>query len=454
MRRILILFLLLLPLATAAQERYRLGSADSRVLSFSSPVDRVLVRQPEVLSVKVLNSRELLITGKRGGRTELVVWHQNGSKREVAVEVEGDSAAEALRLNRLKALVLRLDPEQRVGLELQDDRVVLTGTVPNASRGERLRELVKAMGYEPVNLLDVEGSQQVQLFVRVAEVVRGNPLRSGVTFLDKRDRFGLLPPGSGDSTNFLIGLEQAMTSASLPVPHNDGFQLLLNPAKGSLFGLLNLLEGHNLARVLAQPTLVVESGRTAKFLAGGEVPIPIAQEDNTVTVDYKQFGVMVEFTPHILDDGIISLEVQPEVSNIDETAGITLGAIRIPGFRTRRTQTTVRVADGESFVVGGLLQDEIRSAVQKVPLLGDIPVLGALFRSSAYEKNQSELAIIVTPRIVNPIPAGTRIPLPGERLDRPSTGEAILLGKVVSETGRPARYPLERLDEGGLEMPR
>jgi pilus assembly protein CpaC len=136
------------------------------------------------------------------------------------------------------------------------------------------------------------------------------------------------------------------------------------------------------------------------------------------------------------------------VSNIDEAAGITLGSIRIPGFRTRRTQTTVSVKEGESFMVGGLLQDEIRSVVQKVPFFGDIPILGALFRSSAYDKDQSELAIIVTPHIVTPTPAGEAIPLPGEGLDRPSTAAAILLGKVVSDKGK------RSVIEPGLEVPR
>jgi pilus assembly protein CpaC len=443
--------LLLAPTALLGAEEYRIGTSDSRILTFTRPVESILVRHPDVLSVKVLTSRELLMTGQRGGRTELTVWHSDGTRQSIAVNVDGQSPAQARQREQLESLVRQLDPGQQVQVELYDDnRVALSGVVPNATRGQRLEALTEAMGFKPVNLLSVEGSQQVQLFVRVAEVVRGNPLRSGAVFFDKRDRYGVLPPGGGNSTNFLLDLEGAMASAALPVPHSDAFVLPINPNKASLFGLLNLLEAHNLARVLAQPTLVVESGKTARFLAGGEVPIPIAQDNNTVTVDYKKFGVMLEFTPRILDDNIISMDVEPEVSNIDETAGITLGSIQIPGFRTRRTQTTVRVSDGESFVVGGLLQDEIRSAVQKVPLFGDIPILGALFRSSAYEKNQSELAIIVTPRIVRPIPAGEAIPLPGENLDRPSTAEAILLGKVVVDSGRPARYPL---DQTGLEMP-
>ncbi len=447
---LLVVSSLLLPTTATAGDSYQLGSAESRLLQFERPVERVLVRHPDVLSVKMLNSRELLMTGHDGGRTELTVWHGDGQPRHLVITVQGNSAALALEREQLLALIRRLDPEQRVNVDLQQGRVVLTGSVPNASRGERIEALMVAMGQQPVNLLSVEGSQQVQLLVRVAEVVRGNPLRSGSAFFDKRARYGLLPPGSGNTTNFLLELDQAMSAATLPVPHADAFVLPINPAGASLFGLLNLLEAHNLARVLAQPTLVVESGKTARFLAGGEVPIPIAQEDNTITVDYKQFGVMLEFTPRILDDGMIAMEVQPEVSNIDETAGITVGAIRIPGFRTRRTETSVRVRDGESFVVGGLLQDEIRSAVQKVPLFGDIPILGALFRSSAYEKNQSELAIIVTPRVVRPIPAGVAVPLPGEHLDRPSTAEAILLGKVAVERAQPARSPLDGV---GLEMP-
>ena len=451
MKRILNLVCLLLMAGAShaiAQESYQLGIDDSRVLSFSRLVDRALVRNPEIVSVKVLSSRELLITGQRAGSTVLEIWHRDGVKQALSIAVEGEIVSEARRRESLRTLVRRLDPEGRVAVEVQERRAILTGAVSNADRRQRLEAMVTAMGYQPVNLITLEGSQQVQLSVRVAELVKGNPLRSGASFADKRDRLMVLPPGSGSSANFLLELQQAAGSATLPVPHSDAFQIHINPAKASLFGLLNLMEGHNLARVLAQPTLVVESGKTAKFLAGGEVPIPIAQDENTISVDYKEFGVMVEFTPRILDDGIISIDVTPEVSNIDEAAGITLGSIRIPGFRTRRTQTTVSVKDGESFMVGGLLQDEIRSVVQKVPLFGDIPILGALFRSSAYDKDQSELAIIVTPRIVTPTPAGETIPLPGEGLDRPSTAEAILLGKVVSDGGK------RSVLEPGLEVPR
>lgn len=444
----LMIMALLAHTSVHAQEHYQLGIADSRVLNFTRPLERALVRQPDIITVQVLNSRELLITGQRAGRTMLEIWHRDGGRQDFLVEVEGEIISEAHRRERLLALVRHLDPESGVGIELQEKRAILSGTVSNADRRNRIQALVTDMGYTPVNLITLDGSQQVQLSVRVAELVKGNPLRSGAAVGDKRDRWGVLPPGSGTSTNFLLNLSQAASAATLPVPHNDAFQLRINPTKGSLFGLLNLMEGHNLARILAQPTLVVESGKTAKFLAGGEVPIPIAQQENTITVDYKEFGVMVEFTPRILDGGMISIDVIPEVSNIDESAGITLGSIRIPGFRTRRTQTTVSVMDGESFMVGGLLQDEIRSAVQKVPLLGDIPILGALFRSSAYEKNQSELAIIVTPHIVRPVPVGEAIPLPGESLERPSTSSALLLGTVVSDRER------HLIIEPGLEVPR
>ncbi len=446
-----VLLLALLPVSAAA-DGYRFAESESRLVRLNHPMERVLVANPEVASVKALNSRELLVSGLQAGKTELVVWYSDGSRQQhIGLDVTPDPA----RLERLRSdvagLLQQLDPQGKARIEVRNDRVVLSGSVPNAKRGERLETALKELGYPVLNLMSVEGSQQVQIFVRVAEVIKGRPIRSGIAALDKKDRYGLFPPGNlGTSTPFSVN-NVLSGLVSLAIPHNDAFQVKINPDGASAFGLLSLMEGHNLARVLAQPTLVVESGQTAKFLAGGEVPIPIAQKDSTITVEYKEFGVLLEFTPTLLDDDMIAMHIAPEVSSLSEAAGIQLGSIIIPGFRTRRAETTVRVRDGESFVIGGLLQDDMRSVVNKVPLLGDIPILGALFRSSSYENDQSELAIVVTPRIVNPIPAGEKIVLPGENLAQPSVGSAILLGKLAAiRPDATARYPI---DEAGLEMP-
>ena len=439
--------------AAAEDGGLTLQAGESRVLPLDGPLKRVLVAHPRVAGVKALTSRQLLVTGKGTGETELVLWYDDRDRplhRPLKVTAAADREDAARQA--VQDLVEQVAPDDPIEVSMTGSKVVLSGRVANRRRERRLEKALRSLDYSVASLLDVADRQQVQLFVRVAEVVKNNPLRSGASFLDKRDRLGLLPPGSADSVNFLINLDQAMTDASLPASHSDAFQLAINPRNASLFGVLSLLESHHLARVLAQPTLVVESGKPAKFLAGGEVPIPVAQQQDTVTVEYKEFGVVLEFTPTVLEDDRIRLEIRPEVSNIDETAGVDLKGIVVPGFRSRRTETTVTVGDGESFIVSGLMQDEVRAAVDQVPLLGEIPVLGALFRSSAYENNRSELAVLVTPRLVHPFQEDAAPSLPGERITGPDTAKALLLGRLSAEADAPpfGRYPLAN---AGLEMP-
>lgn len=439
--------------ATAATSGHTLQVGESRVIRLERPLERVLVAQPRMATVKALTSRQLLVTGEDRGETELVLWYRGREQAEHRpLQVKADPARGEAQRRTIREVVDKVAPGDPIELTMDGGGVVLSGGVANRRRGQRLQQALEALDYSVANLLDPADLQQVQLFVRVAEVVKDNPLRSGAAFLDKRDRFGLLPPGSADSVNFLINLDQAMTEANVPTSHADAFQLAINPRNASLFGVLSLLESHHLARVLAQPTLVVESGESAKFLAGGEVPVPVAQRDDTITVEYKEFGVVLEFAPTVLEDGRIRLAIRPEVSNIDATAGVDLKGITIPGFRSRRTETTVTVGNGESFIVSGLMQDEVRSAVDQVPFLGDIPVLGTLFRSSAYENNRSELAVLVTPRLVRPFQEQGRPTLPGERISAAGTAEAILQGRLMEEADDPPfeDFPLANT---GLEIP-
>ncbi len=453
----IVLCVIAMPIPAAQQTIYRLQENETQVITMAGKIDRVVVSAPSICDVHALSSHELLLSGRRRGKVTLMVRTEDGERHSLQVEVGGRRAASTSPYSRrqqaIKAILAELDPAGRVRASWQGKRLVLSGTVADEAQRERIVASCREQGSPPLDLMQLDHTPQVRLLVQVAEVIKSNPLRSGVSMLDKRDRLGLFTPGSlGSSANFLLELGSVTpgTAATLPVAHNDAFQVTVNPSNSSLFGVLSLLEGHQLARVLAQPTLVVESGKTASFLAGGEVPIPIAQEDNTISVDYKEFGVMLEFTPQV-EGEVIALQVSPEVSSIDQTAGIQLGSIVIPGFRTRRTETSVRLRDGESFVIGGLLQDEMRSVVNKVPLLGDIPILGALFRSSAYESDQSELAVVVTAHLVKPLAAGTQLELPGVDMARPSTSDALLFGRLSERrTDASQSYPPELL---GLAQP-
>ncbi|RUM93033.1 MAG: type II and III secretion system protein [Thiomicrospira sp.] len=467
---------------------YHLMATESQIVKFDYPIKRALVANPDLANLKVLNSKELLVSGKQAGKTELIIWYKrapNQVGRHIVLKVAPDASRREEIEQTVATLIHQLDPDEKVnfvlkniwiesgssvrreldnvgnqidndstikskGNENQDIQqetqkagslnikpvagnymVLLTGEVPNKARKKRIQSVISALGLSVVNMIDVTGKSQIKLSVRVAEVVKGNPFKSGVAIRDKKDRFGIFPPGNL-GTQALFSLNNSPgDSAGISFPHPDAFQIGFNPENGSIFGVLSLLEGHNLARVLAKPELIVQSGETATFLVGGEVAIPVAQNADTITVSYKEYGVRLRFSPIVTESGDIQMTVEPEVSDIDAANGTQTNNIIIPSFRSRKTSTTITLAPGQSFIIGGLLQDNIRSQISKVPVLGDIPVLGALFRSNSYVHDKSELAIMVTPTFVSPVEAGKKVSLPGENLKRPSNMDAFFLGKVA-----------------------
>ncbi|WP_246261913.1 type II and III secretion system protein family protein [Thiomicrorhabdus cannonii] len=527
----------------ALEKEYNLTETDSQIIKFDKGLKRALIANPELASVKVLSNNELLLTGKGAGRTQLIVTYRDTPDidHQVVLNVAPDQSRREEIETTLTKLLKDLNPQGTVAFELkniwinsesavrrevdeigtqidndaalktskrQDKEVLqseevagsnqaqplagnymvlLSGEVSNKAQKKRIQSVVSALGLSVVNMIKVTGPQQVKLSVRVAEVVKGNPFRSGTAFRDKRDYFGLFPPGNlGTTANFLLNVDKVLggnfqgnmtgdvhveqrngngdviyraqtevksPQASIAFPHADGFQIGLNPRDSDIFGVLSILEGNNLARVLAKPELIVQAGETAEFLVGGEVPIPVAQDNNSVTVEYKEFGVRLKFSPVITEDGYIQMTVAPEISNIDESAGSQYGSVIVPGFRSRRAKTTVTLEAGQSFVIGGLIQDNLRSSVSKIPLLGDIPILGALFRSTSYEKDQSELAILVTPEFVKPIDKDAKVSLPGERLARPSASDGFWFGKVAEILPEGQSALPESLVSVGLEKP-
>jgi pilus assembly protein CpaC len=283
--------------------------------------------------------------------------------------------------------------------------------------------------------MTVGGVQQVMLKVRFAEMQRS---------VSKSLQASLATGGSvldGD-----LGLELGTGNAA-PLAAVDSVSDKLASGASSqgaiLFGfnagglevgiLLEALEAKGVVRTLAEPNLTSLSGQEATFLAGGEYPVPVSQEDGAITVEFKPFGVELNFIPRVLDDDLINLELEAAVSSIDPSSGVDIGAIRIDGFSRRETTTTVELRDGESFAIAGLLQDDFRDLNSQVPWLGDIPILGALFRSAEYQREQSELVIIITPHLVTPT-RGEALALPTDRVRPPSEKDLFLFGRVASDS--------------------
>jgi pilus assembly protein CpaC len=257
----------------------------------------------------------------------------------------------------------------------------------------------------------------VLLEVRFSEMQRGTVKQLGINEVS----WDNLPGGSAGSVQ----------TTAPDVQYNPYRIGVFIPGAGNLNIQLDALEREGLVRTLAQPNLIALSGETASFLAGGEFPIPTGVTINgQVSIDFKQFGVSLAFSPTVMEDGLINLLVAPEVSSLDREQSLELNGFRIPGLKVRRARTMVELRDGQSFALAGLIQSDFNDTVRAIPLLGQIPIIGALFRSSAYNRQETELVIIVTPRIVRPMMAGARPALPTDRVQQPSDADFFLLGRT------------------------
>lgn len=399
----------------------------------TGPVTRVAVGDPTIADVSIINRRELLITGKALGVTSLMVWPAAKGSRAIEYRVKVGLVKDPSRSARPDPELLQSHINPGKSLE---------GRLPNLLSHRRAKQ-------QAINGKEVQDSSvialetQVMTEVKVAEISRTDLQAFGFQFSKNSASTlaGIFPSGvlsgieGGGSAGFSV------TSGSGFQPIQNAFQLVGGSAVKSFLGTLSLLERRGMARVLAEPSLVAMSGQTATYLAGGEFPIPVSQgglSGGGITVQYREFGVRLSISPTILSRDRISLKIAPEVSDLDFSAGIQVGGVAVPALTVRRTDTTVELGDGESFVISGLISSNLRNNVDKVPWLGNIPVIGALFRSTTYSKTDKELVMVVTPRLVRPIARGTALPkLPGAKFDKydPSFARTMLLESGDFETG-------------------
>lgn len=400
------------------------------VVESEVPFAELSIANPSIADISSLSDRTIYVLGKTPGTTTLTILDGNGQLiTNVDVRVAPD-------LTEFKERLRQILPDEKIEVRTANDGIVLSGTVSSTIRMQRALDLATRYAPERVsNLMTVGGVQQVMLKVRFAEMQRS---------VSKSLQASLATGGSvldGD-----LGLELGTGNAA-PLAAVDSVSDKLASGASSqgaiLFGfnagglevgiLLEALEAKGVVRTLAEPNLTSLSGQEATFLAGGEYPVPVSQEDGAITVEFKPFGVELNFIPRVLDDDLINLELEAAVSSIDPSSGVDIGAIRIDGFSRRETTTTVELRDGESFAIAGLLQDDFRDLNSQVPWLGDIPILGALFRSAEYQREQSELVIIITPHLVTPT-RGEALALPTDRVRPPSEKDLFLFGRVASDS--------------------
>lgn len=407
----------------------------SQTLQTDRPVRDVLVGNPEIADVTPLSDRTLYVLGKQIGSTSLRVYDRARNLVTVLnVVVTYD-------VDGLKASLGEVLPSEDVEIRPVGDALVLTGTVSSAEQAARAMQLAERVAPGKVsNFLSVAGSQQVMLSVRFVEMQRSLARDLGIRSLT----------GSvigGNQTRILpVGIPASEALAEAVGATNPGSILGLAGAlldgRFGLSGTFDALETKGLLRTLAEPNLIALSGESASFLAGGEFPVPVAQAQGsgggtTITVEFKPFGVSLGFTPTVLGNGLISLAVVPEVSQIDPSSTVTISGFRIFGLSTRRASTTVELRDGQSFAIAGLLQSDFQDTINQVPGLAEVPILGGLFRSSSYQRRETELVMIVTPHLVQPVDP-TALALPGSNFVQPTFFDLHLLGRVAGAGSAPA----------------
>ena len=395
----------------------------SQVLRLDTTLKDLLVGNAEVADVLALTDRSIYVLGKSVGSTSLTLYGAN--KQLIAVL----DLVVTFDIDGLKAKLFEVMPEENIEVRVAGDSLMVSGVVSNTTRLSNAVEIAGryAGGEENItNLLSVAGSQQVMLQARFAEVVRGFSRDIDFNFSILDDDFflfsgpGIIPGADGAVTN-LPAADAFGNAGTIDANLGNGVSM-------SLF--FDALESRGAARTLAEPNLTALSGDTANFLAGGEFPIPVSQDTDAITVEFKEFGVSLAFTPTVLADGLINLVVGLEESAIDptQTEAVVDGFV-VPGLITRRAETTVEVRDGQSFAIAGLLRNEFADTINQFPGLGDVPVLGTLFRSTGFQKRESELVIIITPRLVQPAPAGS-LASPDENFIPPTDLDLFLFGRL------------------------
>ncbi|AZV77197.1 type II and III secretion system protein family protein [Parasedimentitalea marina] len=398
------------------------------VVESDVPFSELSIANPGIADISSLSDRTIYVLGKSPGLTTLTLLDATGRLiTNVDVRVAAD-------VSEFKERLRQILPNEKIEVRTANDGIVLSGTVSSAARLQRAMDLAERYAPERVsNLMSVGGVQQVMLKVRFAEMQRSvsKSLSSSVA---------LGGSSFGVETGTWLQNGNSLPTTN-PVVTQDGtlgavlFGFDIGSTQVGL--LLEALEQKGMVRTLAEPNLAALSGQEAKFLAGGEYPVPVAQADGVTTIEFKPFGIEMNFIPRVIDGDLINLELKTSVSAIDTTNSITVSGLSVAAFSRREASTTVEMRDGESFAIAGLIQDDFLDNTGQVPWIGDVPILGALFRSADYQRSQTELVVIISAHLVTPT-RGEALSLPTDRVKPPSENDLFLFGRVSQTQNGPA----------------
>ncbi|WP_157216214.1 type II and III secretion system protein family protein [Flavisphingomonas formosensis] len=413
------------------RETITLSTGRGQLINLPGPISDLFVASDKIADVQVRSSRQIYVFGKDAGETTVYATNKAGGV------VYSANVRVGQNIGSVQQMLNMAMPDSGIKATVMNGLVLLTGTVSapdDVEQAQRLTQALVGKQFEIVNQIRSTTPMQVNLQVRIAEVNRDFVKSIGVNLLT-RDRsggflFGVSRGNAGTigtitDSNSSTGLPKGATSYAF----NAATSATTIGMAGHLLGLdilstLDLAENDGMANVLAEPNLTALSGETASFLAGGEIPIPVPQYQGVTTIEYKQYGVSLAFTPTVLSNGRISMRVRPEVSQLT-TSSVTIQGYTIPGLTTRRAETTVELGSGQSFMIGGLLSQTTNNTIDKAPGLGDLPILGALFRSRSYQRQETELVIIVTPYLVKPVSA-SQMASPTDGYRQPTDVQGVL----------------------------
>lgn len=416
------------------------------LLRLPRPAAKIFIADPEIADFQAASNQSLLIFGRKPGQTTLYALSATDGvilSRRITV---------AHDVGQLQELIREELPTSLVQVRSTPAGIILSGRVATTLDADHAQRIAGGFVGGPENLinsLEVASPTQVNIRVRVVEMAREVQRRFGFNW---ESAFNIGNTAIGIATGRPIGAAAGtliQPDATLVGTGGGTLAGQFVNGRGDVFaGMIDALAQENLITILAEPNLTALSGETASFIAGGEFPIPVAQDEDRITIVFKQFGVVLDFTPTVLSPNRISMRVRPEVSELTEEGAINQGNISIPAITLRRTETTIELASGQSFAIAGLLQDETRSSISKFPGLGDIPILGSLFQSESFQRNETELVIIATAYLVQPTSTGEYAdPVAG--FEPPSDIERILSGKLARVSGE---APADLAKPGGLRL--
>lgn len=408
----------------------------SIVLKFAKRVKRISVNNPNVVEAIAVSPLEVLLNTKKAGTTSLLVWDETDTIFTYSVIVQRD----VKRIEEVAAQLAKVLPKEKLTVEQAGDNIVLSGTVSSEETKKVALRVGEANAPKKVvdNIRVIELPPQVLLKVHFAEISRSGALKVGIGFIrtnrEARNHLSFFPgaPGFSPKDDFIPEPGAApgpnLTFSSV-IDFFFGTGFLEGSQARSVGFFMRALQEQGHIRTLAEPTLRVVSGKKANFLVGGEAPIPVPGQDGSVTIAYKPFGIQLEFTPKVKENGMVELNVKPEVSSIDNTISIVVQGFNIPGFKKSNTSTQVELRDGQTMAISGLLSESTAKNLGKVPFIGDVPILGELFKSRDFQDNKSELIVLITPTVIRQEKV--------EDLVLPRTG--FMMGRAPGESGSPGK---------------